>query len=63
MSKKVIIFDFDGTIADSWKRTIKIAKRLSNETIHRELKEEEIQRMRGKEILEILKGTCLKNSW
>lgn len=55
MRKKVIIFDLDGTVADSWRRLLRVINRLAVELVHRELSEEEIQRLRNKKTRELFK--------
>ena len=49
---KVIIFDFDGTIADSFAVAIKIAHQLAN----RQLEKDDISRLRGMRSREVLRA-------
>jgi len=55
MKHKVVIFDFDGTIANTLDSIIDIMNNLSNEFGFRKIKEEDIQYLRGKKPKEILK--------
>lgn len=52
MKKKIILFDFDGTIADSMKSILKIINRLSKEFGYKKIRDEEIDRYRNKEVKE-----------
>jgi len=55
MAKKVIIFDFDGTIADTLDSIANIANCLSDEFGWEKLKQEDMDRLRNKEPKEVLK--------
>lgn len=51
---KIVIFDFDGTIADTLDSVINIVNRLSNEFGHKSVLEKEIPLLRAKKPKEIL---------
>ena len=56
MAKKVIIFDFDGTIADTLPLLVNILNRLSGKYSYKTIEESELTTLRGKTSKEILKG-------
>jgi phosphoglycolate phosphatase len=45
--RKVVIFDFDGTIADSFQTTLRIGNRLASEYSYRPVQDHEVERLRG----------------
>jgi len=51
----LLIFDFDGTIADTFHYLIKIGNRLSKEFGFKQIKEDEIDGMKDKSVLETIK--------
>lgn len=55
MTYPVIIFDFDGTIADTLPLLVKILNRLSTEFGYKELREENIDELRAKDTREVLR--------
>lgn len=55
MPKKIIIFDFDGTIANTMESIIHIMNNLSNEFGFKKIKDEDVEYLRGKKSKEILK--------
>ena len=55
MQQSVVIFDFDGTIANTLDSIIDIMNNLSDEFGFRKIKEDDIQYLRGKRPREILK--------
>ncbi len=55
MAKKVIIFDFDGTIADTLDSIANIVNCLSDEFGWEKLKQEDMDRLRNKESKEVIK--------
>ena len=55
MSNKVVIFDFDGTIANTLESIIDIMNNLSDEFGFRKIKNDDVQYLRGKRPREILK--------
>ena len=55
MQKPVVIFDFDGTIANTLDSIIDIMNDLSNEFGFRKIEEEDVEYLRGKRPREILK--------
>lgn len=57
MPKKVIIFDFDGTIADTFDSILKIINRLSDEFGYKKVKEDDVDKLRDKKSQEILKNS------
>ncbi len=52
---KVLIFDFDGTVADTMLAGIRILNKLSNEFGYRELKESEIEKARNMRTAQLMK--------
>lgn len=55
MQKPVVIFDFDGTIANTLDSIINIMNELSDEFGFRKIKDEDVQYLRGKRPRDILK--------
>ncbi len=55
MPKKTIIFDFDGTIADSFEIVFEIANQLANKFGYRKIKKEELEKMKGSTIQKQMK--------
>ena len=55
MHNKVVIFDFDGTIANTLDSIIEIMNKLSDEFGFQKIKEDDVQYLRGKRPREILK--------
>ena len=55
MQKPVVIFDFDGTIADTLNSIISIMNNLSDEFGFRKIHDEDVEYLRGKRPREILK--------
>ena len=53
--KKVVIFDFDGTIADTFGIFVQIANRLSTKFGYNSIKKSDIARLRSKKGQEVLK--------
>src|SRR6476661_6679384 len=51
--RKVVIFDFDGTIADSFQMTLRIGNRLASEYSYRPVQPHEVERLRGSSYREI----------
>lgn len=54
-AKQVLVFDFDGTIADTLPRILAISNRLSEEFGYRQVPDDEIEMFRGKRSREALK--------
>lgn len=54
-AKQVLVFDFDGTIADTLPRILAISNRLSEEFGYRQVPDDEIEMFRGKRSREVLK--------
>ena len=62
-SKRALIFDFDGTLADTLPRIVTISNRLATEFGHRQIQEEDIEALRGqrsRDVLRWLKVPLLK---
>ena len=55
MRTSVVIFDFDGTIANTLDSIIQIMNNLSDEFGFRKIREDDVQYLRGKRPKEILK--------
>lgn len=55
MSKKIIIFDFDGTIADTFYSLINIANELAEDYGYKKIEKREIKSMKNKNIKHILR--------
>ena len=56
---KFIIFDFDGTIVETWNLTIKIANRLSEEFGYKKINQKNAQKLRNYKTQEILRTVGL----
>ena len=54
--KTVLVFDFDGTIADSLTSVIKVLDKLSNEYGYRKATKEDVNNLRNKGIQEMFKS-------
>lgn len=59
--KKVVLFDFDGTIADTMLSGLRISNQLANKYRYRKVQPEELAEYREKSTREALKG--IKLSW
>lgn len=55
MKKKALVFDFDGTIADSLEVVFGIANEMADKFGYKKVKKEELQRLRDKTMRELLK--------
>ena len=55
-SNKTLIFDFDGTIADSGLRVVEIINELLTDFGLKKLEDSDIEKLRGKNIKEVIKG-------
>jgi len=56
MQQPLILFDFDGTIANTMESTIKIMNKLSDEFKFKKIQKHEVEFLRGKRPLDILKS-------
>jgi len=54
MNKKIVVFDFDGTIAHTLRAGVEILNKYSEEFGFRKIREEEVDGLRGKNIRELL---------
>ena len=59
MTKKVIIFDFDGTIADTYDAFVDIINRLAGEFGYKPVSQSEIKRLRNLNSQEIIKQSAI----
>ena len=57
MTKKVIVFDFDGTIADTYQAIVDITNDLSSEFGYQSMNEEELLLLKNLSSKEIVKRT------
>lgn len=55
MSKKLVLFDFDGTIADTFHTLIDVANDLSEEFGYNKIKNKDINKLRDKNAYDVLK--------
>jgi len=55
MSQKVLIFDFDGTIADTFQLTVKICQMLANEFHFKKIGSEDIEPLKGLSSQDVIK--------
>jgi phosphoglycolate phosphatase len=55
MSQKVLIFDFDGTIADTFQLTVKICKLLADEFDYKRIGPEDIEPLKGMSSQDVIK--------
>ncbi len=55
MKNKVLIFDFDGTIADTFQQTLKIANLLAVEFDFQPIKENEVKELKNKSVKDVIR--------
>ena len=53
--KRTLIFDFDGTLADTLPRIVAISNRLAAEFGYRQVREEDVEALRGQRSREVLR--------
>jgi len=53
-SKKILVFDFDGTIADTFNKIVDIANELSNEYKYNRIKDSELKKLKNKTLRQTL---------
>jgi len=54
--KKVVIFDFDGTIADTMMETVKIFNKIAEESGYQKVTEREIKVLRGEDLEKVVRS-------